>query len=673
MKYLPRLMAVIAGAIWLGALSSAGRDADLKRTDPVPAGEPIPLRDYFRPNALSEPRLNLAGTHLAYIVTQGDDKHQLLVYDFKDEAGDVLTALADKDLYSFVWLGDTRLLYYVGDRKLFGVGLFAVDIDRLREAYPVIQHYGSRLVAVPGKNPQFPLVWNRRDFLEPHSDLGVATVNTNIKTAHFVDLLSSQLTRGAAIDARDMNDRAISVLYPQPESGITYRYLADREGQLEFACTENNGVPKLLRLVDKQWVSCPVNLDEINVLGPGDESGQLLIEGPRADNKPRPLEILNAVTGAVDAVLVQDDTYDFNGWVYRDPVTQRIAGAHLQRNGPRMVWFNESYVRLQALLDKFFPKVMVQLLGGDRTGKNFLVATFSDRQPAIYYVIGVPAHTVRWVRKSAPWIDPERMQPMNIIKFKTRDGRKLDAYVTMPKGASKASPPPLVVLPHGGPWVRDNWGFNGEVQFLASRGYAVLQPNYRGSLGYDSMFPAADRWAFRKMHDDVTDATKALIASGLVDPKRVAIMGGSFGGYLAVSGVEREPGLYRCAVTIAGVFDWAAHIRDRAYDRYDNTNYDIMIRRLGDPTKNADKFAAISVLDGASQIRVPVFVSHGKDDPVVEIAQSRRLIAELEKGHVPHESLLVSEEGHGMHHLDNQVELYSRIEAFLAKNLAAAP
>jgi dipeptidyl aminopeptidase/acylaminoacyl peptidase len=230
----------------------------------------------------------------------------------------------------------------------------------------------------------------------------------------------------------------------------------------------------------------------------------------------------------------------------------------------------------------------------------------------------------------------------------------------------------LVVLPHGGPWARDSWGFDRESQFLASRGYAVLKPNYRGSRGYAWMFPEEDTYDFRKMHDDVTDATKALIASGLIDGNRVAIMGTSFGGYLALSGVVNEPKLYRCAVTIAGVFDWAQQIKDKKFDQYDSPAFGWLMRKLGSPEQQREKFAAISPVRQVDQVRVPVFVSHGKDDPVADIGQSKRLISELEKHHVPHEALLVGEEGHGMAHLNNEVELYSRIETFLAKYLGPA-
>lgn len=293
--------------------------------------------------------------------------------------------------------------------------------------------------------------------------------------------------------------------------------------------------------------------------------------------------------------------------------------------------------------------------------------TYSDQQPAVYSWVDLEKHSAGLFKKSAPWIDPLRMQPKKIIKFKTRDGRQLDAYLTFPAGATKGNPPPLVVLPHGGPWVRDNWGFDSEAQFLASRGYAVLQPNYRGSPGYDWMFPVEDQWDFRKMHDDVTDATKTMIASGLIDKGRIAIMGGSFGGYLAVSGVVNEPSLYRCAVSIAGVFDWEQQIKDKKYNQYDNPTYGRLMRKLGDAKKQPEKFDAISPGRHADQIRVPVFVAGGKDDYTVDIEQSRVLISALKKYHVPYETLIVREEGHGMAHLENRVKLYTRILAFLDK------
>ncbi len=675
MNLRPQIRRALGAAVLstlLAAVASAEK-FDLSRVTPVPATEPIPVQDFFRPRLLQEPRLNQAGTHIAAIVTAGEDKHQLLVYSLKTQKFETVGGAGDKDIYEAYWLNNSRLIFSLSKQKMYGLGLLATDVGSLGRGYPLLQYCGSQLIAVPLKDQLRPLVWNRYDALSSNPvDLGAAIVDSSIQTGSLIDLTRASSSGSDLMDARDNNLKHIVTRYPVPRPGITYGYQADREGRLAFAFTSDNGDVAMSRLVDNRWEKCPVDLEQIDVVGHGDEPGQVLVVGPRQEGKPRALQLLDAATGQLGQVLLQDQEYDFDGWIYHHPVNRQILGAVFQRNGPRVVWFSEEYRKMQKALDGFFPGVVVRIIGSDEAQNLFLIATFSDRQPTIYSWVDLEKRTAGLFKNSAPWIDPQRMRPMSIIKFKTRDGHQLDAYLTMPAGASKQNPPPLVVLPHGGPRVRDTWGFDGEVQFLASRGYAVLQPNYRGSTGYRWMFPEEDEWDFRKMHDDVTDATKAMIASGLIDGRRVAIMGGSFGGYLAVSGVVNEPDLYRCAVTLAGVFDWEQLIKDKKFDQYESPTYRRMLRKLGDPKQQPEKFEAISPGRHADRIKVPVFVSGGKDDQTVEIEQSKRLIAALERFKIPHETYIVGEEGHGMAHLSKRVELYTRIEAFLAKNLPPA-
>jgi acetyl esterase/lipase len=658
----------------------AAEKVDLMRETPVPATQQIPIGDFFRPPLLQQPALNPSGTHIAAIITAGEDKHQLLVYELKTQKIETVGAPGDRDIFQATWLDDKRLVFQLSARKLYGVGLLAAEVGSLTNAYPLLQYYYSSVLSVPPKSRLRPLVWNRYDGTDnaPRHDLGVAVVNTDVKNGRVVDLLAASADMQSVDFVRNSNDRHILKTYPAPDSGLILRYITNVEGQLEFCVTGQNATTTLHRLTDQRWVPCPVNLEDIDLIDCGDRPGQLVVLGPRQEGKPRALQFMDGATGKLGEVLLQDKAYDFYsaglsfGWLYRNPVSQQIIGAVSVHGGPSVVWFNEEYRTLQKILDGFFPGLVVRIIGSDQAQKSFLVATFSDRQPVIYNWVDLEKRTAGMVKRSAPWIERERMQPMNVIKFKTRDGLHLDAYLTLPAGASKQNPPPLVVLSHGGPWARDAWGFEGEVQFLASRGYAVLQPNYRGSNGYGWMYPKDDNWAFLKMHEDVTDATKAMIATKLIDPDRIAIMGGSFGGYLAVSGVVREPSLYRCAVTIAGVFDWEQQIRDKKYDQYDTGVFGYLMRKLGDPKKEAAKFEAMSPGRHVENIRVPVFVSGGKEDQTVEIEQSRTLISSLQKYHVPFESYIVAEEGHGMQHLDKQVELYARIEAFLARNLMAA-
>lgn len=671
-----RLSGALLFSLGAAALSHAAK-IDLTRETPVPATEQIPVADFFRPALLSQPSLNPSGTHVAAIATHGGERHQLVVHELNSQRLESVQFSGDRDIYHFTWLNDKRLLFQLSARKMYGVALMATEVGSLTNVYPILQYYGSHVVAVPPDRRLRPLVWNRFDGTDSgvQHDLGVAVVNTDIATGRVIDLLSVNASMEQLMNVRADNDRHIVERFPAAPGLTVLSYIADPTGQLDF-CITADAVRHLYRFADNRWQLCPVDLEEIDVIGTGNTRGELVVMGPRQEGKPRALQFMEGATGKLGDVLIQDSGYDFyasglsEGWLHRDPVKHQIIGAEFHRTGPHVVWFTDEYKALQKILEGYFPKQVVRIIDSDEAQKIFLVATWSDRQPVVYQWVNLEKRAAGLFKRSAPWIDPTRMQAMNPIKFKTRDGLKLDAYLTLPAGASKTNLPPLVVLSHGGPWARDSWGYDSEVQFLASRGYAVLQTNYRGSNGYGWMYPKSDDWDFAKMHDDVTDATKAMIASGLVDPNRIAIMGGSFGGYLALSGVVNEPAMYRCAVTIAGVFDWAQQLNDKKYDQYESFVFGYLMHRLGDPKKEPEKFDAISPGRHVEKIRVPVFVAGGKDDQTVEIQQSRNLISALKSKRVPYESYIVADEGHGMAHLNKQVELYTRIEAFLGKYLA---
>ncbi|HVT72348.1 MAG TPA: alpha/beta fold hydrolase [Lacunisphaera sp.] len=654
----------------LAALSAFAADSvDLSRITPVPADQPIPVADFFRPRIMQDPKLNLAGSHIAAMITSGGDKVQLLVSNLKDKKVDVISTPTDLDVTSFDWLNDRRLVYNLSAHNRGNLGLLAVDLDQVTRAYPLSQYYGEVLVAVPKDDKIHPLVWGSYDSLDTQKQLGVFVLNSDLRSGQFVDLSTIVTNSADTPAARENNTAHITKRYPQAEGGWATNYLADQVGALEFAVTEQDGVNTLQFLSGDSWQRCPVDLDQIEIVGPGTKFGELAVVGPRGTGQPRPLQLLDAASGKLGDALIQDKEYDFNGWLYRDPGSHVIVGAVFNRSGPTTVWFHETYAKLQQALNSFFPGVIVRILGNDEKGELVLVSTSSDRQPPVYQWVNLATKQVGLIQNSAPWLDPKRMLPMSVIKYKTRDGQRLDAYVTMPAGATKQNPPPLVVLPHDGPLARDIWGFNEEVQFLASRGYAVLQPNYRGSTGYGWMFPESEDWDYVKMAEDVTDATRMLVRAGLVDGKRVGILGTSFGGYLALQCATSEPDLFKCSAAITGIFDWEQLINDNAYNRYTNPQYGRWVRKLGDPDRDKAKFEAISPLRHVNRLHGAVFTAIGREDSEPIRAQTRSLDSELEKNHVPHETVTLSGVGRSMYYVKNRVEVYSRLESFLAQNL----
>jgi acetyl esterase/lipase len=671
-----RLLWLALGYAFLSAVHLVAADnSDLLRLSPVPDGQEIPISDFLRPAIFRSPKLSPSGAYLAADLTIGNDRHRLGVFDLKKRSQQIVGGPGDSDVYDIEWLDDSRLIFQLSVQKLFGIGIFAANVKDIAGAYPLVQFYGSSIISVPSDDRLRPLVWNSFDQLELAKDLGVASLDTGMPNGRAVDwneLQSASLESLSALrDAQKNNERHLIDRYPKPPGTVT-DYMADKEGHLAFAFTRDDGKDRSFRLVDGAWIKCPIDPSDWDIFGPGNNPGELLARSTTYNEAPHPLVFLEADTGKAGQVLLRSKSYDFTGWVYRDPVSHEVIGAGSELDGPHFEWFNDTYEHLQAQLNGLFPGVVVQILGSNDAQTFFVVRTFSDRQPPIYHWVDLEAKSSGIIKHAMPWIDPQRMRPMGVIHFKTRDGHTLVAYLTLPKGATKAHPAPMVVLSHGGPWLRDDWGYDGEVQLLASRGYAVLQTNYRGSTGTEWSFSNSHKWNFLEMHYDVADATRAVLAGGLVDPDRVAIMGGSFGAYLALEGVVDDPALYRCAVGISGVYDWGDFMDEKRANRdhFGDLSFGTMILREGDPADHKEMYDAMSPTRHIDRVRVPIFISHGGNDDIADIGQARKLERELDRYHVPYETNIVGAEVHGMAHLSNNVELYTKILSFLAKNLA---
>ncbi|MDX2188058.1 MAG: alpha/beta fold hydrolase [Opitutaceae bacterium] len=653
------------------------RELDLKREVPVAPDQKIPTEDFFRDSLLRSPQINPGGTHVSAIVSNAQDRTALLLFEIATKKIEILQGDGTQDIFWTSWLDDKHVIFTMSVAKLYGIGYMVGKAGKLTESYPILQYTDARLLTIPRKDRLRPLFWIRNVPVQGHGyrEAGVCALRADFRTdMSLINLLSAGASsvgyNGYSRVVED-NNAHIEAIQESPKGGVPVGFQLDAEDRVAYGFTSGpNGIVTLHRLVGSAWQPVDFDMDSHEILTHADSGQDLIVLGPKANGKPRPVVVMDPVTKEIKGSVLEDKAYDFGGWFFRDPATRLIVGAQYDRDGPAVLWFDPEYQALQKALDTMFKGLVVRVIGIDEGRSIVLVRTFSDRQPSVYHIVDLKNMSVGLFKAARPWIDSKRMRPMNILRFKTRDGRSLDAYLTLPEGASKTSPAPLVVLPHGGPFARDYWEFNDEVQFLASRGYAVLQPNYRGSTGYSWQFTQEEEWDFVKMHEDVTDALKTSLKTGFIDSGRVAIMGSSFGGYLALCGVTKEPGMYRCAITNVGVFDWAQMIKDSKYDQYDSPRYASLMRFLGDPEKAAEKFAAISPIHQIGQVKVPVFVAHGKEDANVSVIQSRRLLRQLEKFSVPYEKMIVSGEGHGMGKLSNQVELYERIEAFLAKNLA---
>jgi dipeptidyl aminopeptidase/acylaminoacyl peptidase len=322
---------------------------------------------------------------------------------------------------------------------------------------------------------------------------------------------------------------------------------------------------------------------------------------------------------------------------------------------------NSEWAQLHLALLKQFPGQMLTILSASRDGQKVLLSTWSDRNPGAYYLFDRGARKMQLVAESEPWIKPEQMAPTRPVAFTARDGQKLYGFLTM-KGDG---PHPMVVMPHGGPHgPYDSWGYDSDAQFLASRGYGVLQVNFRGSGGRGHEFEKAGyrEWG-GKIQDDIADGVHWAIDNKLADPGRICTYGASFGGYAALMNPIRYPDLYKCAVGYVGVYDLT--VMQKAGDIPDTkSGRRYLSRVLGD---DRAVLVANSPAQQVGKIKIPVFLVAGEDDRRVPMDQFNAQAKAFAAAGTPVETLVVDGEGHGFYKPEHREELYTRLAAFLDK------
>jgi dipeptidyl aminopeptidase/acylaminoacyl peptidase len=552
-----RVITRLGGCLLLSGIAFAKDNFLPDRVTPVPRDQPIPIVDFVRPLVFEKPVLNPAGTHFAALSKNEDLKTTLLVCEIA--TGKVEWSLGG--VWRFDWISDRHLLvnHFGGNNQLHPAAAFAnstgfaLELGRLDKPL-------DELTLLPrdkrGVQPGTGFLWE----WPPGSLLHRSNV-------------------------------FLERYWVRPEDGNV--------GYCQVITLSGKRI--LQRNTDGKWVDCPVDMEEITPLTISASPDEMIVLGPRTKGKPRALQRMDVVTGKLLEIIYQDPEYDCVPQFSRKRGAWEINGVRASNRAGRTIWLSETMRQAQSLLDRQFPGTVVEILSTDTSESRFLVEVQSDRQPPLYYFFDQAGKTVGLLKNAAPWFEPDRMSATQVMTYKARDGVTLEGYLTLPASASPAHPVPLVVTVHPGPWqYRTLWEWDAYVQFLASRGYAVFQPNYRGSLGYDARIEPADRYDFGKMSDDVTDGVRTLIKSGRIDPNRIAAHGTGFGGYLAMCGALAEPTLYRCAILYGGTYDW-----DRAFALKDSRTMfedDWLRQQLA-----AHGRIPPSPLQRRAEIKVPVF------------------------------------------------------------------
>ena len=374
-------------------------------------------------------------------------------------------------------------------------------------------------------------------------------------------------------------------------------------------------------------------------------------------------------TGEEKTVLFSDPNYDISAAIH-DEWTGRVIGVTYAADQYEFKYFDDARQTLQTSLEKTFPNMSVHATSMDGSMNRVIVATQNPRTPPTYYFLDRTTHQASKIGTAYPHLTTADLGEMKPYPYAARDGLRIPAYLTLPPGKTPKKLP-TIIMPHGGPDARDIMGFDWWAQFLANRGYAVLQPNYRGSSGYGRKFTEAGlhQWGL-KMQDDVSDGVKQLIVDGIADPKRICIVGASYGGYAALAGATFTPDLYACAMSFAGVSDLNEFVfQERSDTGQDSQAYSFWVSRVGSDFDDRTKLKATSPDLHADQVKCPILLMHGEGDTTVRIKQSELEYAALKEAGKDVQFIHFAGEDHYLNLGDTRIRMLKELEKFLAQHI----
>jgi dienelactone hydrolase len=645
--------------------------------EPPAATRPASLDDLYSELNIVDAAISPSGRYLAVIVRRAEDdvlatvdlqtRERNAIYRSRfDAAGKKLVM----HLATAYWKSDERLLFRATIRPEEGLLLTPASTSKL-------EVLGNRLGAInrDGSKAMWMLGTNRGSALEGAFDLGHIGSLLPKDPSHILMLLDGD--HGRSLFKVDV-DTGVGLLVERPSESVVAWWL-DVDGNPVVRMTVKMGSVRLFRKeADGKWrkfysmrVREMRERPEYDLVGPSDQSGKYYVLA-RPPGKDRVgLYLYDLTNEKFGEPLIENPTYDLDSaQISRDGkrVVRHCYTAHV-----RICSFSDPKVEahMKGLRKYFEESANIYIYDSSDDGKTMLLYVEGPRDPPSYYYYLTESRGIEPVGAERKALTTMARPRVSIVTYKARDGKELSGYLTAPAGAAPKTKLPLVVMPHGGPEARDDLTFHPWVQFLVSRGYAVFQPNFRGSDGFGRAFAESGygEWG-RKMQDDIGDGLKELVAQGEADPTRVCIVGASYGGYAALAGASLTPDLYKCAVSIAGISDLDDFIgwRKRNWGS-DSEGYTYWLKAIGDPDKDEARLREVSPLAQVAKIKIPILLIHGTDDQIVPIAQSKAMKKALDKSGRKTELIELEKEDHSYWSDSNEKLALSSIDGFLWQHL----
>ena len=599
----------------------------------------IPLEDFFRNPEKSAYQISPDGKFISFMAPY-ESRMNIFVQKTGSDKATRLTSETDRDIAGYYWANADRILFLKDSGGDENFALYGVDKDGKNS---------KCLTCFEGVRTQII------DELEDQPDFVI--IGLNQRNAMVFDPYRLNIKTGEK-----------EMLAENP--GNIQGWMTDHEGKLRIAIAIVDGVnTQLLYRDDESQEFEPVLTTSFKEsLSPNffTFDNKHLYATSNLGRDKLAAVIFDPKTAKETEVLYENEDFDVGGISYSRKRKVITAASYTSWKRERHFFDDEArtmFEKHESLLSGY----EIAITASDKAEENYIIRTYSDRSMGAYYLYDKTKEKLTKIQDVSPWLDEDQMAEVKPIQYRSRDGLVIHGYLTLPKGV-EAKNLPVVVNPHGGPWARDNWGFNPEVQFLANRGFAVLQMNFRGSTGYGKAFWEASfkEWGL-SMQNDITDGVYWLIREGIADKDRVAIYGASYGGYATLQGLVVTPTLYAAGVDYVGVSNLFTFMQ--TIPPYWKPMLDMMYEMVGNPEANKQQFEATSPAMNADKIIAPLFVAQGANDPRVNIAESDQIVEAMRTRGIEVEYMVKDNEGHGFRNEENRFDFYRAMEAFLKNHL----
>ena len=601
----------------------------------------LSMEDFFKNPEKSSFNISPNGLLIAYMKPWEEGNRMMNIYVKSIDSNDELriTDASERSIYGFFWMSDERIAYVQDKGGDENFRLYAVNIDGENEVN-----------LTPFDNVQSQII----DDLEDNPDYMIVGLNIQNQQVHDAYRL-------------DVNSGELTMLAKNP--GNISSWMTDNDGVLRIATTSDGVNTSILyrenESQDFKNILTTNFKESVSPLFFTFDNKELYVSSNRGRDKSA-IYTFNLETAKEDKLIFEHPEVDVYS-LMRSKKRKVITGVSYTTDKTNRVFFDDSREVLQKKIEEKLPNVDIGISSFNKAETKAVVVSYSDKSRGTYYYYDLIKDDLLKLADLSPWLNEEDMASMTPISYKSRDGLKINGYLTLPVGSTGKNLP-VVVNPHGGPWHRDSWGFNPEVQYLANQGYAVFQINFRGSTGYGREFweISFKQWG-KTMQDDITDGVNWLISEGIADPDRVAIYGASYGGYATLAGLTFTPDLYACGVDYVGVSNLFTFIetippywelyRQMFYEMVGHPEIDKQLLTEGSPALNVEK------------IKAPLFIAQGANDPRVKKSESDQMVEALKNQGVDVPYMVKENEGHGFHNEENKFDFYRAMTEFLDKHL----